>query len=174
MIYLFGGVGVIVLLLTVALGFEHERVVYETNRAVKAELTLKAAQDRATALALLWSAQVDKSEAEVNQAKDEANVQIAALQDRIKKLPSRIVVFSTPAASVLDDATAAANAAPAPAVDNKPAPPVPDPAIAGATTAYDEREFADYVTRAAQAYRDVRTKLGACISFYQNLQKEAQ
>lgn len=169
MIYLFGGFGIVIALLLATIGLEHERVIYETNRAVNAEQAVKIAEQRATALALLWSQQVDRTETEVRKAQGEANVEIAALNERIKKLPDRIIVFDTATASLFTDIASAANAAPAPAVSDSKAPPVPDPAIAGATTAYDEREFTDYVKRAGEAYRDVATKLAGCISFYQSL-----
>ena len=169
MIYLLGGVGIVIACLLAALGFEHERVVYETNRAVNAEQAVKIAEQRATALALLWSKQVDRTEAEVRKAQGEANAEITALNERIKKLPDRVIVFDTATASLFTDVTAAANAAAAPAVSDKQAAAVPDPAVAGATTAYDEREFADYIAKAGAAYRDIQTKLNACISFYNSL-----
>jgi len=169
MIYLLGGVGIVIAILLAALGFEHERVVYETNRAVNAEQAVKIAEQRATALALQWASQVDKTDAAVRKAQGDANVEIAALQAKIKSLPDRVVVFDTATASLFTDIANAANAAPAPAVSDGKATPVPDPAIAGAATAYDEREFADYMSKAAAAYRDVQTKLNGCISFYQSL-----
>jgi len=118
MIYLFGGVGVIVLLLTVALGFEHERVVYETSRADAVQLKLTAAEERATALALLWSAQVDKTEAAKRGLDKETNVQFDALMDRIKHLPGRTCVAGADVEQLLGDIARAANAAGIATVDS--------------------------------------------------------
>jgi len=127
MIYLFGGVGVIVLLLTIALGFEHERVVYETNRADAVQLKLTAAEERATALALLWSAQVDKTEAAKRGLDKETNVQFDALMDRIKHLPARTCAAGADVEQLLGDIARAANAAGIATVDSASSHGLPTP-----------------------------------------------
>lgn len=112
MLYLFVAIGLAFTALFGALGFEHSRVVTWRDRAHAAEANLEAAQKRATALALLWSAQVDKTEAAERRASNERREQFSALEDRVKSLPRD----STCAAGrdvdgLLRDITAAANAA---------------------------------------------------------------
>ena len=110
MIYLLGGIGIVIAVLLAALGFEHERVIYETNRAVAAELKVKEAQQRATDLALLWSAQVDKTEAASRLAQEQTNAQFAAITGRVKGLAGRCVAGSD-VSKLLADIARAANAA---------------------------------------------------------------
>ena len=116
MLYLFGGLGVVILLLGLAVGFEHTRVVAANNRATAAELRLKDAQDRATALALLWSAQVDKTEAEKRKADDERKATFDALDARVRGVSGKCVA-PRDVAGLLADIARAANAAGIAAVD---------------------------------------------------------
>lgn len=110
MIYFLGGIGLVIAVLLAAIGYEHTRVIYETNRAVKAELQVKEAQQRATDLALLWSAQVDKTEAASRLAKEQTDAQFSALTSRVKNLTGRCVA-GPDISKLLADVARAANAA---------------------------------------------------------------
>lgn len=129
---------------------------------------LDAAQKRATDLALLWSGSVDKTEAAVKAAERKRDADFAALEDRARRVPERVVVFSGIAGSLFTDVTNAANAATAPAVGEGSAPPIP----ANAPVGYGEREFAAFLVEAGKAYRDARDKWQACVSFYERLQSD--
>lgn len=116
MLYLFGAIGVVFMVLLGALGFEHSRVVTWKDRAAAAETNLKAAQDRATALALLWSAQVDRTEAEKRKADDERKATFDALDARVRSVNGECVA-PRDVAGLLADIARAANAAGIAAVD---------------------------------------------------------
>jgi|SRR5690242_8579707 len=115
MIYLLGGVGIVIAVLLTALGFEHERVVYETNRAVNAELAVKTAKQEADAWRARWAAQVDYADAQ--KRKDDAE-----REQTFKELESRAKVGGKCVAprdisGLLADIARAANAARAAGVD---------------------------------------------------------
>ena len=115
MIYLLGGVGLVIAVLLTALGFEHERVVYETNRAVNAELAVKTAKQEADAWRARWAAQVDYADAQ--KRKDDAE-----REQTFKELESRAKVGGKCVAprdisGLLADIARAANAARAAGVD---------------------------------------------------------
>lgn len=115
MIYLLGGVGLVIAVLLAALGFEHERVVYETNRAVAAELAVKTAKQEADAWHTRWAAQVDYADAQ--KRKDDAE-----REQTFKELESRTKVGGKCVAprdisGLLADIARAANAARSAGVD---------------------------------------------------------
>ena len=68
--------------------------------------------------------------------------------------------LSADAVGVLRDSAGAANATPAPQVDQRPAEAVPE--SAGDTTA---QEWIAFAVDAAEAYRDARDKWGACVAY---------
>jgi hypothetical protein len=145
---------------------------WDSARAQRAEKKLAAdeqlladARQRASDLALLWSAQITKSETALRQQQEESRAQFAALD--IQKVPAgRVVVFSGIAGQLFSDITGAANAAATARIGNRQADPVPQPAATVATVAYDEREFVGYVKQAGVAYDDVLRKLTTCINTY--------
>lgn len=167
MIYLFGGFGIVILLLGLAVGFEHERAVAANNRADKAELAVRAAQDQATAIAALWRADAARQQAEDLKAKEQANAQIDALKARIAKLPARVVVFDTATVGLFTDIAATANAAGPSPVDKSTPDPVPPPATPEAL--YDEGDLTAWIAESGRAYRDARAKWQSCVNFYSDL-----
>lgn len=140
-------------------------------RAERDELAVQkaAAIKRATDLALLWSAEVDRSEIAARQRKERNAALFAPLTNRARSVPRGGVVAVSPAAArVFVDAAAAANAPAAPAGREAGADPIPDAAPA-APVIFDEREFADWVVTAAMAYADARNQWGACVEHYERL-----
>ena len=124
MIYLFGAIGIAFLALLGALGFEHTRVVAANNRATSAELRLKDAQDRASALALLWSAQVDKTDAAKRKADDERKATFDVLDARVRGVSGKCVA-PRDVDGLLADIARAANAAGTAIVDQSAGDAVP-------------------------------------------------
>src|SRR3954464_10343599 len=90
----------------------NHRCVAQSSRADAAEKLLADAKKRAADLALLWAAQVDKTEAKNREADAERRKTFDALADRARHLPARPPV---PLSSDLDrlwrDASREANAA---------------------------------------------------------------
>jgi hypothetical protein len=135
-----------------------------TDRAVAAEDRIAEAQRRATALALLWSAAVDKLEiahVESRRISEHAAVQ---LRERARRIASRgdsgTIRVDPDAGRLLRDSADFANRTPAAEVDSRPAEAVPD--AARDTTLAQWTEFA---IAAAEAYRDAADKHQACVAF---------
>ncbi len=126
----------------------------------------KAAQERATAIALLWSAQVDKTESEARQRREANEAKFSALAERARALPAGAVRMSGAAAGLLDDVSRAANAASAPAGGEARTEAVPQ---TSSPVAYDEREFASYIVLAGEAYSDAVNQWRACVTHYERL-----
>jgi hypothetical protein len=131
-------------------------------------LEKKAAQERATALALAWSAQVDKTEAASRERKQELDRTFRPLVERAKDVASRApdgrgTTFGIDTARLLADAASAANAARSPPEREKDPDPVP---IAP--------DWETWGVLAAQAYADAVNQHRACLDFYVGLQKAQQ
>lgn len=128
-------------------------------RADAAETKLAAAQKRATDLALLWSAQVDKSDKEARDAKAKAVADYVRQQDVVRHLSVLPTLrISADAWRVLVDATDFANAAASPSVNQN------------APQAISEAALGQYALDAADAYLDARAHWSSCVSFYESLQ----
>lgn len=133
-----------------------------------------AAQERATALANLWAAQVDKTEAEARQRKVLQDEKFTALKNRVRHLSgNRALRLGAPAVGVLNDAVRAANDAPAVAeVGEAPAPGVPEPPDADnqpGALLLSEREMVDFIVATAIAYNDAVAQWKSCVNFYEGL-----
>ena len=134
------------------------------------ELQIAEAQERATALALLWSAQVDKTEA-ANAAAAKFRAQVfAPLDQRARSLPrGAIVRLPADAYSLFGAASAAANASAAPrpaAVNPAPAGPVPS-----GPADIDAADLTAAWVTAAASYADAVGQWRACVNFYTGLQE---
>ena len=142
-----------------------QRSQVEKIRSQSAQLTeqIRAAQQRATDLALQWAQQVDKADEAARQARN-ANAQVfAGLADDARRLPAGGHLSISPAARrVFDGITAAAN-------DQPPAdPPRVEPAPE-AVSCIPEREAAIAWAQAAEAYRDATSLLEQTRRWYEGI-----
>lgn len=124
----------------------------------------KAAQERATALALLWAKSVDDAERKERERETEATRRYDSLLARAEAINRGSGLrLSVGTIGVLTDASREANAARSPA-EHQDAPETVPPA---ADT--DEREIAIAWVKASEAYADAFGKWQACVSFYESL-----
>ena len=135
-----------------------------TDEATHAKEIIVLAQERATALALLWSQAIDRIEVahvESRRISEHAAVQ---LRERARRITSRgdsgTIRVDPDAGRLLADSADFANRTPAPEVDQRPAEAVPD--AARDTTLAQWTEFA---IAAAEAYRDASEKHQACVAW---------
>lgn len=130
--------------------------------------TLKAAQERATALALLWAKSVDDAEAKERQRETEAARRYDSLLARAEAINRGSGLrLSVGTIGVLTDASREANAARPPAEHQEPAE-----TVSGTT---DEREIAVAWVKASEAYADAFGKWQACVNWVEQLRAaEAQ
>lgn len=166
-------IGIFIAVIMAALGgfgwVEKERANIAVHRADAAELKLDSAQKRATALALLWSAQVDKTEAEVTRQREQDHAEIAALELRVAGLSTR------PALHYSDDAWQLWIDAIGAATDPAIAPEV----VAGRTPAVSDHSISEqqdigWKVDAAAAYRSALLLFHECREFYQNLREQGK
>ena len=146
---------------------EHQR---DSARAEVVTLTAErdAARKRATDLALLASQRLADTDKAVRANQEKNDGTIATLESRARALQGRLVRLSADAARVLNDASTAANSAPA-AVDQGTAPPVPEPTQAGSLVVFDEGELAAWGVKAAAAYMSCKIKHAACVTAYEGV-----
>jgi hypothetical protein len=131
----------------------------------KLELEKKAAQERATALALMWSAKVDEAARLAMKLKEMHDAAYKELRIRAANVNrAGGVRFRADLAGVFRDSANAANDGAAPAEGNPP----PTAAVPDATgyEAYDERELAQFFVDASAAYRDAVNLWRACVQAY--------
>ena len=130
------------------------------------EAQLREAQERATALALLWSEQVDKTEAANALALKARQSTFTTLAGRARLVP-RGAAIRLPAGAwgVLHDASSAANAARPAAVSEAPADPV-----SAAPGAVDAADLTASWVAAAAAYADAYGQWQSCVQHYEALQ----
>lgn len=132
---------------------------------------IRQAQERATALALLWSEAINRVEVryvEVERNRTAAAAGIRELAGRIRPATDRVSIrVPVDALGVLDSASRLANAdAPAAAEGDKgTAAPVPDASGAAETTLTDWVAFA---VDAAESYREAADKHMACVNLYES------
>jgi hypothetical protein len=137
--------------------------VEQTERAETAEKLLEAARKRATELALLWAAQVDKTEAKNREADAERRKAFDALADRARHLPGLPSVrLGVDADRVWRDSSREANAARPPAEREAVPDSVPQPA-------YSEQDLATFFVESARAYADAYGQWQACVNHYESL-----
>ena len=130
------------------------------------------AQDRATALALLWSEAINRVEVryvEVARTRSDAATRLRERAGRLR-LDGGGVGIRVPAAAVglLDDASRLANDPAATGVDQGPPDPVPATSDAVAIDTTLATWTATYL-EAAIAYRDAADKHMACVAAYESL-----
>lgn len=125
----------------------------------------QAAQDRATALALLWSAKVDEAARLALKLKEMHDAAYKELRVRAANVSrgGGVRVAADLAGVLRDSASAANEGAPAPSGDPAPAPAVSD---ASGFETYDERELAQFFVDASAAYRDAVNLWQACVQAY--------
>jgi hypothetical protein len=145
-----------------------EIVVKVQGRLTELSGRLAAAQERATALALLWAEAIKKVEVRYVEAKNRQVVAFAGVRERAGRIRVDLdrVRIRVPAVAlgVLDDAARAANASPSgPAgVDSGGPAPVPDaPGREDADTSLTE--WVDFAGKAGEAYADVNAKRQAAV-----------
>lgn len=131
---------------------------------------IKAAQDRASALAVLWAEAIQKVEVRYVEAKREQSKVFAGLRERAGRI--RLAPAGTPlvvpadVGGLLADAHRGANGgedtAPA-GGDSQAAAPVPE--TAGGAVDTTLAEWAQFAVEAAEAYADARSKHLACVAW---------
>jgi hypothetical protein len=130
------------------------------------------AQDRATALALLWSEAINRVEVryvEVARTRSDAAARLRERAGRIRLDGGGVGVRVPPAAvGLLDDAHRLANDPPAAGGDQSAPDPVHAPADAVAIDTTLATWIATYL-EAAIAYRDAADKHLACVAAYESL-----
>ena len=135
---------------------------------------IQAAQERATALALMWSEAINRVEVRyVELAGDRADA-AANLRERAGRIRSATsgVSIRVPAdaVGVLGDVARLANDSPAPAVDQGAAAPVP---VATGDADTTLAEWVDFAVEAGAAYREAADKHAACVAAYDSLRSDA-
>ena len=130
------------------------------------------AQERATALALLWSEAINRVEVryvEVARTRSDAATRLRARAGRLRLDGGGVGVRVPPAAvGLLDDAHRLANDPPAAGGDQSAPDPVPTPADTVAIDTTLATWIATYL-EAAIAYRDAADKHMACVAAYESL-----
>ena len=141
---------------------------------VTAQGQIQAAQERATALALMWSEAINRVEVRYvelagNRADAAANLRERA--GRIRPATAGVSIrVPADAVGVLGDVARFANDSPAPAVDQGAAAPVPAPARDADTTL---AEWISFAVEAGAAYREAADKHAACVAAYDSLRSDA-
>jgi len=139
-------------------GFCNHACVDQRTRADKLQTEITAAQARATALALLWSTQVAKTETEVKDAQAKDAVDYKTQLDIVRHLPTLPTLsLSVGTVSVLQRASDFANAAPAPTVNQVAAQTISEAALG------------QYSLDAAAAYLDAYQHWASCVTYYEGL-----
>lgn len=134
-----------------------------TERAETAEAAIKVAQDRATALALLWAEAIQRVEIRyVETVKWRTKTYVEYRERAAGAEVSGTITLSPGAVSVLADSAGAANDPGPTTVGEGTAAPVPEPA---GDTVTDAREWVTFAVEAAEAYRDAYDKWQACVSW---------
>jgi hypothetical protein len=139
--------------------------VEQTERADTAEKLLADARKRAADLALLWAAEVDKTEAKNREAERERAEKFAALASRAKALSPRPVPISPDLDGLWRDTVRQANAARASAEREAPANPVSE-------STYSEAELAEWFVASAAAYADAYGQWKACVQHYEAMRQQ--
>lgn len=130
----------------------------QRDRADKLQAQADQAKQRATDLALLYARTLDASEKATHDALTEQAEKFAAIKEAASHLsPLPSIVISGDALRVFDSASALANAAPAPSV-NQDAP-----------AAISESALAEKWAEAAAAYASAREKWASCVDTYEKL-----
>jgi hypothetical protein len=151
----------------------------DSCRSARAELVvaqgqIQAAQERATALALLWAKAINNVEVryvELAGNRADATAGIRERAGRIRHSTSSVSVrVPADALGVLRDVASLANDTAAPEGGQRTAAPVPDPAGPAETTLADWVEFA---IEAGAAYREAADKHQACVAAYDLLRSDA-
>ena len=141
---------------------------------VTAQAQIQEAQERATALALMWSEAINRVEVRYvelagNRADAAANLRERA--GRIRPATAGVSIrVPADAVGVLGDVARFANDSPAPAVDQGAAAPVPAPARDADTTL---AEWISFAVEAGAAYREAADKHAACVAAYDSLRSDA-
>lgn len=141
-----------------------------SSKLTIAEQQITAAQERATAIAMLWAKAINNVEVRYVEVVSERTAAASGLRERAGRIrpatDSVSVRVPADALRVLDDAAKLANNSAAPAVDQRPTAPFPDAAGPAETTLSDWVAFA---VDAAEAYRDAADKHSACVAAYESL-----
>jgi head-tail adaptor len=132
--------------------------------AAELEGVIKVAQERATALALLWADAVQKVEVRYVEVVKQRQSVFASIRERSGRIRTAAAGIAVPvpadAAGVLADASRAANAASDSGEHQGPAEAVPG---AARDTTLDQ--WVEAWTDAAEAYADAKEKHSACVAY---------
>jgi hypothetical protein len=133
---------------------------------------IKAAQERATALALLWSEAINKVEVRYVQVERDRRAAFAGVRERagsIRVDTSRVLVpVTAPVIGVLRDAERAANGGSPAAPREGEGSPAPVPETARDTTL---AEWVQFAIDAAEAYREAYDKWQAAVQAYESVRE---
>jgi len=135
--------------------------VREQERAVKAENAIAAAQERATALALLWSQAIQKVEVRYVEVVRERETKFAGIRERAGRINvAGGIRLSPDAVGVLADSAATANNSAAPVESEGTTQAVPE-----SPRDTSAEEWVRFAVDAADAYADAREKWASCVAY---------
>lgn len=133
---------------------------------------VKAAQDRASALALQWDTERQKAEAAAKGMDDERSKRLAEAQIRVKALPAVVAAVVVPAAAlgVLDDAIRASEPVPAPGPAREPEQARPVAATAAPDADGTLGPLIQWGAQVVTLYDACRDQVHGWQAFYRGLQ----
>lgn len=134
------------------------------------EAQIAEAQERATALALLWAAQVDKTEAANRAAEVRRNGTFDELKGRSVAAGAGVRVhLPADAYGLWRDVASAANAARPPSVRETPAAPV-----SATADAVGVADLNAWIVEAGRAYADAYGQWAACVTHYEAMRRQME
>lgn len=137
-----------------------------TTRALKAEGLLKEAQERATALALLWSKAIQNVEVKYVEVVKWREKRFTVYRERAGTISYSGGIALDPAArGLLRDVANSANAVDAGSPSGDQGTPQAVPAPAGGEVNTTGAEWIEFAISAAEAYRDAADKHRACVEW---------
>lgn len=141
-----------------------------------AQASLKAAQERATALALLWAAELDKVKVQYKDRVVYRTQTFGGIRERVGKISTGVAIPVDPdTRRLLADITSVANDTSAAGGDTQASAPVPDTAVRYDESVYTElRDWVGFAAEAAESYREAADKHQACVAAYDSLSKSTQ
>lgn len=149
----------------------------QSARADAAEAAIKAAQERATAIALLWAGKVTTEETNAKQRDTDRAARFGPILAASRSLPAADarVRFPAPAVRVLDDAIRAGNAAIArPAAEPEKAAATAAATAARTDDAVDVAGVTQWGVAVSALYAACADQVRGWIDFYAGLQRAQQ
>lgn len=151
----------------------------QSDRADRAEASIRVAQERATAIALLWAGKVTQEDTHAREREADRTTRFAPVVVAARNLPAAVArgVFPIPAARVLDDAIRASNTAPTRSASEPAKEPTP---VAPSTEEVDEVDevdvsnVVDWGVTVASLYTACTDQVRGWQDFYHGLQQATQ